>query len=333
MSTINIKNCLMTLGLLLLMGSVAQAGTLWVNCGGKGGFTSIGAAVKVLQNSESHGPNTINVSGACAENVLIQNMDHLTLNALNGASITDVSYGTHEVIDIASSTGFTLNGFAIIAKCPSGCMSGPGADAISCYLGADCLLINNTISGAGNGAAIGAYPLSKVVIQGGTLQNNYFGLFTNDSGEMLVMGVTVQNNLYGVYVNHGGNVAIHVGTDNATPSNITNNTQQGIFASLGGTISVHAPANISNNGAEGISIALGSKLFVGGGVSGIISITGNAGSGVSLNDVSIAQLGGNARVTGNAAPNIACNGATVVTAGAIAAAGGIAGLPYTNCGN
>jgi hypothetical protein len=98
---------------------------------------------------------------------------------------------------------------------------------------------------------------------------------------------------------------------------------------------VHAPANVTNNGSDGIYLALGSKLFVGGGVggSGGISITGNAGSGVSLNDVSIAQFGGDAHVTGNAGTNIACNAPTVVTAGAIAAAGGISGLPYTNCAN
>jgi hypothetical protein len=102
---------------------------------------------------------------------------------------------------------------------------------------------------------------------------------------------------------------------------------------MGGTVSVHAPANVTNNGADGIYLALGSKLFIGGGGSGTNSITGNAGSGIHLNDISIAQFGGNAHVTGNAAPNIACNAATVVTAGAIAAAGGIAGLPYTNCTN
>jgi hypothetical protein len=210
-------------------------------------------------------------------------------------------------------------------------MNGPGADAISCYIGADCLLIDDTIAGAGNGAGIGVYPLSKAIVQGGTLQYNYFGLFTNDSGQAFLMGVTVQNNLYGVFLNHGGSVSIHVGTDNVTPSVITNNSQQGIFTNMGGSVSVHAPATVTNNGADGIYLALGSKLFVGGGDSGEISITGNAGSGVNLNDISIAQFGGNAHVTSNAAPNIACNAATVVTAGAVAAAGGIAGLPYTTC--
>lgn len=319
--------------LLLSVGSVAQALTLSVNCGSKEGLTSISAALKVLEGPLASFANTINVSGACHENIVIQNTDRLTLNAVNGASITDASYGTREVIDVEHSAGFTLNGFTITATCPSTCMTGAGADAISCFIGADCLLINNKISGAGNGAGIGVYPLSRVIVQGGTLQGNYFGLFTNDSGEMFVMGVTVQNNLYGIFLNHGGSISIHVGTDNVTPSVITNNTQQGIFTNMGGTVSVHAPANVTNNGADGVYLALGSKLFVGGGESGAIEITGNAGSGVNLNDISIAQFNGNAHVTGNAAPNIACNAATVVTAGAVAAAGGVAGLPYTNCAN
>ena len=52
MSIIKIKKCLVASALLLLMGSAAQAGTLWVKCGGKVGLSSIGAALKVLQNTE-----------------------------------------------------------------------------------------------------------------------------------------------------------------------------------------------------------------------------------------------------------------------------------------
>jgi hypothetical protein len=326
--------------LLLSVAGAAQALTLNVNCDSKEGVTSIkdglpsiNAALKILQGKLAAVPNTINVSGGCHENILIQNIDRLTLTTVNGASITDTSHGTREVIDVEHSAGFTLSGFTVTATCPSTCMNGAGADAISCYIGADCLLINNTISGAGNGAGVGVYPLSKAIFQGGTLQNNYYGIFTNDNGHVFVMGVTIENNSYGVFLNHGGSISLHVGTDNVTPSVITHNAQQGIYTNMGGTVSVHAPANVNNNGADGVYLALGSKLFVGGGASGAISITGNAGSGVNLNDISIAQFGANAHVTGNASPDIACNAATVVTSGAIAAAGGIAGLPYTNCAN
>ena len=82
--------------LLLSAGSVAQALTLSVDCSSKERINSIGAALKVLQGPLGSLPNTINVSGACNENILIQNMDRLTLNAVGGASITDASYGTHE---------------------------------------------------------------------------------------------------------------------------------------------------------------------------------------------------------------------------------------------
>jgi hypothetical protein len=321
--------------LLLSVVSAAQALTLSVNCGAKEGLNTIGAAIKVVQRTGVWEPSTINVSGECNENILIQNIDRLTLNAVNGASITDASDGAREVIDVANSAGFTLNGFAITATCPSSCMNGAGADAISCYLGADCLLVNNSISGAGNGAGVGVYPLSKATIQGGTLQNNYFGLFTNDGGELFVWGAVVQNNIYGIYLNHGGSVAVRVGADGVTPSVIAHNAQQGISAILGGAVSLHAPAKITSNGADGISLALGSKLFIGGGIgaSGVISVTANGGSGVSVNDVSIAQFGGNAHVAGNSATNIACNAPTTITAGAVAAAGGIAGIPYTSCTN
>ena len=320
---------------LLSVGTAAEAVTLSVNCGAKEGLTSIGAALKILEEHRADGPNIINVSGSCKEYVLIQNLDRLTLNAVSGASIIDTSGGTREVIDVAHSAGFTLNGFTVTATCPSTCLNGPGYDVISCYEGSDCLLIDNTLSGAGAGAGVGVYPLSKAIVQGGTLKNNYYGLFTNDGGEIFAWGVTVENNVQGVFLNHGGNVVIRVGADNVTPSVIANNTQQGIASNLGGAISVHAPVNIMNNGAEGIALAFGSKLFVGGGIGGsaAISISGNAGSGVSVGDASIAQFGGDAHVTGNAATNIACNSPTALTVGAIAAAGGTAGVPYTNCAN
>ena len=87
---------------------------------------SINAAIKALQSfEESQGPNTINVSGACHENILIKNMDRLTLNAVNGASITDASNGNSDVIAVDNSLGFTLTGFTITG----------GVDAVDCEYG------------------------------------------------------------------------------------------------------------------------------------------------------------------------------------------------------
>lgn len=131
MSVIKIKKCLIASGLLVVMGSTAHAATLYVNCGGKVGFTSIGAAVKALQTSESHGPNTINVSGAWKENILIKNMDRLMLNVVNGASILDASNGNADVINVNNSFGFPLKGFSITAV-------NANNDGVSCYYGSSC---------------------------------------------------------------------------------------------------------------------------------------------------------------------------------------------------
>ncbi len=69
------------LALFLLMaigaaGQYAQAATYNVNCDK---HEHIGKALRVLASANPHGPNTINVSGACSGNFVIQGMDRLTL--------------------------------------------------------------------------------------------------------------------------------------------------------------------------------------------------------------------------------------------------------------
>jgi hypothetical protein len=314
--------------LLLLIGSTAHARTLSVNCGANAGLSSIGAALKALkQSEESNGANTINVSGACYENILIQNIDGLTLKAVNGAAIIDASSGTREVIDVANSHGFTLNGFTITTTCASGCTF---PDAISCYDGADCLLIENTITGASGGAGVGVYALSKVRIVGGTLQNNGIGLFLSDSGEMLALGVNIRSNGQGAVLIRGASLLIRAAEGNLTPSVIANNQAQGIDANDGSTVTVAGPSSITNNGAEGVHLDLGSKLVLAT-FYGTVTITGNSGPGVSLGDLSVARFtrnnGATANVTGNAQPDVACNADTAVTHGVLTNIGG----GHTNC--
>src|SRR5215470_10817229 len=130
-----IGGCL-SLSLLLLMfaGNVGAA-TLYVNCGAKEGLHSIGAALKVLQYVP--GPSTINVSGACHENVVIQSLDRLMLSAAPGASINDPSGGNLDVIDILDSRDVSVNNFTI---------SG-GAYGISCSDRSLCRLNGNSVQG------------------------------------------------------------------------------------------------------------------------------------------------------------------------------------------
>ena len=113
MPTMTLNKVACVSALLLLLGSTANAATLWVNCGARSGLTSINAALKALQYSESRGSATINVSGVCKENVVIQSLDRLTLTAVNGASVSDASGGKLDVISIFDSRDVAINGFAI----------------------------------------------------------------------------------------------------------------------------------------------------------------------------------------------------------------------------
>src|ERR1700741_3898646 len=92
---------------------VAQAATLHVNCDANKGLTRIQKAGNILQQTAPEGPNTIVVTGSCKENITIQSMDNLMLTAQNGASITDPSNASLDVIDIADSHRVSISGLTI----------------------------------------------------------------------------------------------------------------------------------------------------------------------------------------------------------------------------
>ena len=183
MLIVNVSKCLIASTLVLLLGSAAQAGTLWVNCGAKAGFTSIGAALKVLQ-VEPQGPNTINVLGACHENLLIRNMDWLTISGSNGASITDASAGAADVVDIRNARvtiiGMTIDGLNSVSY-----------DTIDCEQASQCTLTGNILQGGGD--VVGVYNLSSAHIVGGVIQNGTSdGIFA--FGDVVAAGVMIQGN-------------------------------------------------------------------------------------------------------------------------------------------
>jgi hypothetical protein len=194
---------------LLMSTSTVRAATLYVNCGGKVGLTSIGAALKVVHSS---GPSTINVSGACNENVVIQNLDRLTLNAAPSASINDISGGNTDTVQIASSQSVSINNFTING----------GATGVDCLLGSLCYLNGNTVQGAAGGIGVGAGALSRVFVSGGTVQNNFWGINAQNGGGVWAIGVLIQQNQLGVNLVSGGLLQ--------TNATITGNAGTGIFA-------------------------------------------------------------------------------------------------------
>ena len=278
MSIVNIKQRLIASALLLLLGSAAQAGTLWVNCGGKVGLNSIGAALKLLQSPFAVGANTINVSGACRENVVIQSMDRLTLTAVNGAYINDPSGGNLPTVTIDDSRDVTVNGFTING-------GAGGADGIDCQDGSVCRLNGNTIQGAGNGYGVGVY-FSQLFLDGGALQNNSTGLGAINGASAKATNVIIQNNF-------GNGIEIRGSFVNTTAT-ITANTATGVFVHESGTLSCPG-CQITGNGALGVILRRNSsaRLY------STYAITGNTGGGVLLTEESSAYFPQPGTVTGN----------------------------------
>jgi hypothetical protein len=313
--------------LFLISTGTAGAATLYVNCAAKEGLHSIGAAVKVLQNVP--GPSTINVSGACHENVLLQNIDRLTIAGSKGASLTDASGGAADVVDIRNSnvtiTDMTIDGLSAVNN-----------DAVDCEQGSHCTLVGNTIQGGAE--PVGVYAVSSAVIVGGTLQNGTSdGLFA--FGEVVAFGVLIQGNPVGVVSRFGGRVRTGV-IDPAsfpgfsrTPTTIQDNGAgvqlwQAQFACTGCVIEGNSGDGINADVSAQVRVA---PAFFSDGSSAAPSVTQNTGRGVYLGDLTSGMFAGPAStVSGNGQPDIVCNSTTSVSRGALTAAGGAA---HTNCTN
>ena len=202
----------------------------------------------MLQNSEFHEPATINVSGACRENLLINNMDLLTIAGSKGASITDASGGTADVIDIRHSrvtiSGMTIDGLTSV-----------NFDAVDCEQMSQCTLTGNTIQGDAD--VVGVYNLSSALIVGGVIQNGTSdGIFTQ--GDVVAAGVTIQGNPVGVIVRNGGRTRVRVADPASdpilaiTPTTVANNNA-GIQVSQGAEFSCTG-CIVENNTGDGIHI-------------------------------------------------------------------------------
>ena len=278
MRAFNFKRQLCAIALLLLisLGASAQAATLSVNCGGTYGLTSINAALKALQNSqEFHGPATINVSGACHESVFIGSMDRLTLNAVNGASITAAA-GAGEVFSIYDSRGISINNFTI--------NGGGTANAIGCYNLSVCRLSGNTVQGASIGIVA---EQAQIDISGGTVRNNETGLAIIRGSTARATDTTIQNNSLGIAVRFGSSLETNV--------TVTNNTGGGADLATNGTLRCEGCQFTGNAGGSAVLMRRNSSAtFLGG-----YAITGNTSGGVLITEESSAFFASGGTVAGN----------------------------------
>jgi hypothetical protein len=298
---------------LLLSAHTVRATTLSVNCAAKEGLHSIGAALKVLQNGEGHEPSTVNVSGACRENVVIQSLDRLTLNAIDGASVSDASGGKQDVVAVYDSRDVTINGFAINA----GSDGVSGANGISCNDWSACRLALNVIQGASSGAGFAVYQASEATVDGDTFQNNGVGLIANSGTKVRAGGrtrpITSRNNGRGLQLTRLSLAFIL--------ANLNNNTDVGVRLAFNSTLDLIA-GSISQNGSAGAYVSEGSiARFTS------TTINANAGPGVLIQDLSMVTFNGTT-VTGNGGgTDVVCNPQFSATRGALTDIGG----GTTNC--
>ena len=298
--------------LFLISASAGWAATLHVNCAAKEGLHSIGAALKVLQNVS--GPSTINVSGACNEDVVIQSMDRLTLNAVNGgASINDPSGGNNTTLTILDSRTVTVNNFVI-----NGYAAGTsGNDVVDCGKASICVFNGDTVQDAPQGAGIGVFSGSFVDIEGGSLQNNtgWAGLVVTHGGQARAVGVTLQGNANGAVVYDGAHLQFATSTSTANAGFGLQVRQGGIF--------ICQLCTVTGNGSEGVHLEENSV----GSFVGDFRVTGNAGAGVSLSNGSNATFSGGTVTSNGGQGDVVCNPNYTTVNGSPATVGAIVGCP------
>jgi len=286
--------------------STVRAATLYVSCGGKGPLTSIGAALKIVQFA---GPSTINVSGACHENVLVQSLDRVTLNAVNAASISDASGGKFDVISIQDSRDVAVNGFTINAG------AGESINGITCGDFSICRLSHNVIQGAtgDGGAGLGVFGQAEATLDSDVLQNNSIGLFMRSGTKVATRAgpFTSRDNGQGINI---GRQAFALIT-----AVVANNSGPGVVVQWQSTLEL-ANGSISGNGNAGALVTQSSfTKFTNS------TISGNAAGGVVVSDLSMVNFAGST-VNGNGGgTDIVCNPQYSATRGV----GGTGGT--TNC--
>jgi hypothetical protein len=266
-----------------------HAVTLQVNCGQPTSkFPTINSALKALSGLVgSLTPNTINVTGACVENLSIDSLfNRLDINAADGqTSISDGSNGAAAVVSVYNSHMVVISGLTINGSGPA------GKDAVTVNQ-SNVWLNGDTIQNATNG--VSAYGNSQVDMAGGVIQNNVTGLAVFGRAYAFLSfegGVTIQNNNQGVFLQAGALV-------NASAAVIRNNKSNGVFMLINSTFQCGS-CSITGNGANGVAAFEGSSaMFTA--FTGPYTVSDNGSSGVYLSELTSANLYPGGTVTGNA---------------------------------
>ena len=290
----------------------AQAAVVSIDCTKKG---TIGLALAKLDRSLT---NTINVTGTCTENVVIDGHRDLTIAAQGAATLSPADPDLGTVWIIGSSrvrlTGLTVNsGFA----------------GVQCDDRSVCLLRGVTIVG-GIGGGLVLQKQSSADVIGGSIVNssgNGIGVF----GASSVNVSPGENGSSAVISGHVGNGilvqdASFLRTDDAT---VTGNTI-GVSADRGAVIKLLGEqSNVSNNSGDGVSVRASTAQVTG-------SVKNNGGRGIRVLQLGYLAITGNTDLSGNGGDSVNCTNVTSVTNPRILTGQSFVILdpvPRTNCPN
>jgi len=300
------------LPVIFLLAVVAEGANLNVNCG-KGG--TIGAAIAKISAHSPLGPNQITVTGACHENVSVNSLDNLTLQASPaGASISDASGGTLDTVAVGDAQRFAMNGFTVNGS-------------VDCFENAVCRTQGNTIQNSQSGYGLRYSRCHGVSISDVIQNNNGPGVLIVNDARVIVADDTVQNNAAdGLSVSEA---AFLILSTVSTTNTIANNGNNGVTAKDHATVRLQL-ANITGNGNSGVVLLEDALLHMDFVAPIVNSISNNGNTGVHVGDQSFAFFpgDGSAVVTGNLSGiDVVCSGQFPATRGALTNLGG----GTTNC--
>ena len=307
---------------------------------------SINAALAKLSKS---GPNVLTVTGSCAEDIVIDGFDDLTLMATPGAALNPASAASKTILLVNSSRGVVVDGFAINIPAPP---PGNPVSWVAEFNGSvGCVMKNLSVTGGGG---IRLQRSSYVSITDSTLHDVGIGIIIGNACNGDIRGVTIDNTLtpaprgqIGIAI-FGGSTAFAEGVtisgfnqgvltggafavlgpgffDTARPVVIQNN-RTGIAVNSGGLANLSGPVTITGNGALNNDISGG--VVVNNGTLAVTAPVPQAGTSQIENNITQGVLimnNGTGQITGQV--SISHNGYN----GVVAVNGGIVG--FSGIGN
>jgi hypothetical protein len=258
------RNAAAALLVLVLLAPVSLYAKNGVDCS-KG--DSINAELAKLTKS---GPNVMTISGSCAEDIVIDGFDDLTLVAAAGASLNPASATSKSVLLVSSSRKVVFDGFAVNIPAPA--PNTPVSWVAEFNGSVGCVMKNLSVTGGGG---IRLQRSSYVSISDSTLHDVSIGIIVGNACNSDIRGVTIDNTLTPAPRGQIG-IAIFDGSTAFTEGVTISGFNQGVFASAGvfaispGFFDTTRPVVIQNN-RTGIAVANGGFASI----TGPIALTAN----------------------------------------------------------